>query len=240
MVAQQQAFMGDNVSLGSYWQAFGLSRDPFARAATSESYQMLQWSARLNLMHEAIESNILLLSVLADTNSLKFRPIDFFKSRIEPQCVPCVIRLTSDMDASDILQLIFTKCRVNLETFDNSDIEARCDDLLNELHSSNRQCVVLFEDAEFITEPNLKILLRLIEKQQKSAAWNLKLVLFTKKPFQSTISKLIGDQSASRLARTFNFTDQKLQDTKQYLRYCMRSCGGSRRLPFNRSEVPSR
>ena len=219
----------------AYWQGYGLNRDPFEGISHDSYYPVAQWEKHLDLMHHLIHYSNVLLSVTACRGCGKSTLLQQFLQQIaddgrQVHSVQGQSQITPEMLVTVLADAF------NLSTDVSSNTLQTLERQVEEIQLLNEPCLLVFEDAEQLSDTCLTVLLELIQLQSESQM-RLHMVLVGDVSLQSRLESVAELNDLHDTVYHIVIEPLTQQQVQQYLEQRFRAAGLVDRLPLQENQL---
>lgn len=234
MALQSEAVEELNIDISNYWQAYGLSQEPYGLGIDSNLYVALsRWEEHLDLLQYLCNYNNLLLVVTGVAGSGKTTLMQQLVEQLNETAQVCQVHADANFDTSRLLELLAEN--FSLPWDPEAPLDEQFDAQIGQVQNHERSCVLTIDNAHLLPEKTLEALLYFV-RQQSDAQMRLHIILFGEPVLQDTLAQLTEEDEVE-LVHALNLESLDLEETHQYLEQRLAAVGWQDSMPFSADTV---
>lgn len=233
-MAEIEAVEELNIDISNYWQAYGLTKEPFGLSADPSLYVSLpRWEEHLDLLQYLCHYNNLLLVVTGLAGSGKSTLLQQFVSQLAETAKVCSIQANPNFDSAHLLEMLAEHYGLTWEP--ETAVEEQLDIQIEQLQNQEQLCIVAIDNAHVLPKETLVNMLRMI-RQQSDSQMRLHIVLFGEPSLQDNLAQLT-EHDEVELVHALNLEPLDLEETQHYLVQRISAAGWQEDLPFSNDTI---
>jgi len=227
--------MTNSKEISFYWQYYGLVRDPFSAVRDDAiCYTSPEWQQQFELLNHLIQSKNGLLAVIGEEGSGKTTFAHRFIRDIGDSMQVHQFETDSFFSTKQLASEL--EDGFNLKTQDHSSPKTQLDSQIASIQSSNKKCLLVIDNAQFLPLETLNTLLSLLKKQSNNKV-GLHILLFGDKHLQEKLANLAKHELSGDLIHSVVIEPLTLEETDQYLQYRFSQAGLTGPMPLTQVDI---
>lgn len=218
----------------TYWQAYGLSCDPFS--INEDSIDAISsWEDHLDLLFHLSQYNNLLLAIVGESDSGKTTLLNHFQHKVESLQRVISLNATAHLDPIELLALISSKLGLDWEDHSETSLSEKITSLVYSIREEQQQAILLINQAHLLPEKTVQALFEIVEMQQAEDK-ALGVVIAGEDSLGSMLNGVMDDHDRE-LTHIFNLKPLSFEETKKYLYFCLQAAGFDGPVPLTERQL---
>lgn len=199
----------------TYWEFYGLNADPFVHAADpQEIYLPSRWEQLFDLLNHLCHKTNMIIALTAVHGVGKTTFINQFISQSSETVRICQFSDVANLLASQLLSCMSQS--FSLPHLSGGTLDEQLDSHLGNIQHCEHLCLLIIDNAQDLSQENLKILFYLI-RHQSDAQMRLHIILVGLPELKHNLQQLTQEEGESELINSIEFSAFTLQETAAYL-----------------------
>jgi len=219
----------------TYWEAYGMTHDPFAALSDRYFYPLPEWDEQAQLLEHTTLYNNLFVVVQGPRGSGKTTFMEQLQQRLSPSVACYQIDGDPELSPDELLQIIGHAYSLpdlplgRLPLLDLYKLQ------LAQVGRSARHCVLMIDDAHLLPPETLNVLFMCVKEQGQMPAY-FHLVLFAEPTIHNWISTLDHEDNETYL-QEMEMPRLDSEMAEKYLEHRLRSSGLREELPISSEDI---
>lgn len=220
----------------SYWQAFNLDRDPFQTTEDAEFDAVSQWDDHLDLLMHLVKFSNVLLSIVGESDSGKSSLIKYLAAKTSLEFPTYQLDGHAQLDPLELLLMMARKLSIPLTDDLDANLSETMEAFLNAVTHSQQPSVIILSKGHLLPQKSLELLFDLIAAQPDDAAL-LNIVIAGEPVLEKMLETSCSEEVKENYLHIFKLNPFTLEETRNYITYCLTSAGLQENFPFSNREI---
>jgi type II secretory pathway predicted ATPase ExeA/septal ring-binding cell division protein DamX len=218
-----------------YWHHYGLTHDPFSENSNDDYYISSQWEHHFDLLHYLCHSSNVLLTVTGAKKIGKTVFLRQFLQYFSKETVQiCSLEGCEALSPQNFIAILEEEFQLPHSSGEN--IEEQLDEYLILLQQGQEICLLVIDDAHFLPNSTLQLLLNLIRHQSQDQM-RLHILLVGEPVLAESLNSLFHDDTEKNIIHSIFLEPFDFQETQKYVEDRLSLAGLPAALPFPPSSI---
>lgn len=228
---EEVIFAGED---NTYWQAYGLSCDPFS--VNEESIDAISsWEDHLDLLFHLSQYNNLVLAIVGESDSGKTTLLNHFQHKVESMQRVVSLNATAHLDPIELLGLISSKLGLEWEDHSDTSLSEKITGIIYAIREEEQSAILLINQAHLLPEKTAQALFDIVAMQ--SADDKVLGVVVAGEDMLGSMLERVTHEEDKSLLHVFNLKPLSFDETKKYLNFCLQAAGFDGPVPLTERQL---
>ncbi len=217
------------------WQHYQLHSDPFAKGPEQTYFPIAEWEKHLSLFQHLLHYSNVIIHITGPAGSGKTTLLQQFVQQTDNSFISThTVNLPQHVSTEKLPHILHHA--FDLAISHHTDYKATLAQQLVDIQQHTPLCVLIFDDAQQLSDETLLTLLTLSQQQDKHHA-RLHIMLFADHTLQARLERAMQQQALSDAVYTVTLAPLTQQQTKQYLSHRLHAVGLVGNIPLLDSHI---